>query len=122
MVSSRGNDPYTSPFLLRTECAERDLIPADKEKATKDKIDGLFRKGHGTVLFYEDQAVVNGFAGKMPGLANAFGVWSDNQAGILQFVVWTALKAEGLGATLQVSSALRMFFQRWQQATSLSPS
>jgi len=37
----------------------------------------------------------------MPSLAKPFQVWADNQAGILQYIVWTALEAEGLGASLQ---------------------
>lgn len=38
----------------------------------------------------------------MPAFAQAFPVWSENSAGILQHIVWTALVAEGHGASLQV--------------------
>lgn len=30
-----------------------------------------------------------------------FYTWSENSAGILQYIVWTALSQEGLGASLQ---------------------
>lgn len=33
--------------------------------------------------------------------ADRFPPWADQSAGMLQFVVWTALEAEGLGANLQ---------------------
>ena len=35
-------------------------------------------------------------------LAAHFPVWSENSTGMLQHVIWTALAAEGLGASLQV--------------------
>ena len=31
-----------------------------------------------------------------------FKIWDENAAGIIQYMVWTALEAEGLGASLQV--------------------
>ncbi|KZP23808.1 nitroreductase-like oxidoreductase [Athelia psychrophila] len=66
----------------------------------KAKFDG-YASGFGTVLFFEDQATVDKMAAAFPGLAGEFPVWSQNSAGMLQFAVWTALKAEGLGASLQ---------------------
>ena len=38
----------------------------------------------------------------MPALAQAFPAWSLHQSGMLQYIVWTALEKEGLGASLQV--------------------
>jgi hypothetical protein len=35
-------------------------------------------------------------------LAAQFPVWSENSTGMHQFVVWTALATEGMGASLQV--------------------
>lgn len=47
--------------------------------------------------------MINGWIGNMPALAQAFPVWSLHQTGMLQYIVWTALEKEGLGASLQVS-------------------
>ncbi|KAL7418873.1 hypothetical protein Q5752_006557 [Cryptotrichosporon argae] len=78
-------------------------LGGDEEKiaATKAKIDGAFRAGYGTVVFFEDQDVINEFCAKMPMVAQTFPIWSANSSGMLQFIVWTALEAEGLGANLQ---------------------
>jgi len=57
--------------------------------------------GYGTVLFFEDTAVINNLSAKMPAMASHFPVWSENSTGMLQFAVWTALSNEGLGASLQ---------------------
>lgn len=39
---------------------------------------------------------------RTPSMADYFPVWSANTAGMVQLTVWTALEAEGLGASLQV--------------------
>jgi len=57
--------------------------------------------GYGTILFFEDTATIDGIAAKMPALSSSFQTWSENSTGMLQFTVWTALAAEGMGASLQ---------------------
>ncbi|WVQ80376.1 hypothetical protein IAT38_002481 [Cryptococcus sp. DSM 104549] len=78
-------------------------LGGDKEKEAlyTKKINENYRAGFGTVIFFEDQDIINGFAAKLPPFAQLFPVWSDNSAGILQHIVWTALTAEGHGANLQ---------------------
>ncbi|WVQ93842.1 hypothetical protein IAU59_000920 [Kwoniella sp. CBS 9459] len=73
----------------------------DQEAFWTKKIDSEYKAGYGTVLFFEDEQVLNGFIGKMPFLAQTFPIWSHNSAGILQYLVWTALETEGYGASLQ---------------------
>ena len=77
------------------------IVPAEKFKATEDKIDGAFRSGYGTVLYFEDMDVIGGLQERFPSYRDNFPVWSNHSAGMLQFVVWTALELEGLGASLQ---------------------
>ena len=77
------------------------LVPAEKFKATEDKIDGAFRSGYGSVLYFEDMDVIGGLQRQFPSYSDNFPVWSNHSAGMLQFVVWTALELEGLGASLQ---------------------
>ena len=79
----------------------RKLVPADKFKATEDKIDGAFRSGYGSVLYFEDMEVIGGLQQQFPSYKDNFPVWSNHSAGMLQFVIWTALELEGLGASLQ---------------------
>ncbi|KZP19982.1 nitroreductase [Athelia psychrophila] len=64
--------------------------------------------GYGAVMFFEDQAAIQGLSAKMPAYApmsTHFPVWSENSTGMLQFAIRTALEAEGLGASLQHHAA-----------------
>lgn len=60
-----------------------------------------FKNSHGTVLFFEDTDVVRSFQDRFPLYKENFAIWSGNSAGMLQYLVWTSLTAEGLGASLQ---------------------
>lgn len=76
------------------------IVPAEQFSSTKNKMDG-FRNGYGTVLFFEDQAVIEDFQQKFPLYQDYFPVWSQHTSGMHQLVIWMALEAEGLGANLQ---------------------
>lgn len=77
------------------------IVPAESFQATEDKINGAFRSGQGSILYFEDQSVIEGLQKQFPLYKDAFPVFSNHSAGMLQFVIWTALSAEGLGASLQ---------------------
>ena len=79
----------------------RKIVPADRFAATEEKINSSFRSGYGTVLFFEDQAVVKGLQQQFPLYADNFPVWSLQSSGMHQHVIWTALEIEGFGASLQ---------------------
>ncbi|KAJ6471655.1 nitroreductase family protein [Mycena vitilis] len=64
-----------------------------------------FSGGYGSVLFFEDQTVVDAISAKMPHFSKQLPVWSTNATGMLQHAVWTALTLEGLGASLQHNGA-----------------
>lgn len=68
--------------------------------ATSKKIDS-FAAGKGTVLFYEDQTVVQELQQKFPAYADHFPVWSEHSSAIAQFSAWMALHEEKIGASLQ---------------------
>ncbi|WP_198333866.1 nitroreductase family protein [Psychrobacter namhaensis] len=78
------------------------VIVGDEEafKSTKDKVAG-FRAGAGTVLFFEDQAVVRGMQEAAPLYAENFPVWSTQTNAMHQYVIWTALASINVGANLQ---------------------
>lgn len=84
-----------------TKAELRKIVPAESFQATEDKIDGAFRSGYGSILYFEDMDVVKGLQQKFPGYSDNFPVWSNQSSGMLQFAVWTALELEGFGATLQ---------------------
>lgn len=78
----------------------RKVVPADKFAPTDEKINS-FAAGYGTVLFFEDMSVVEGLQKQFPLYQENFPLWSQHSSGMHQFVVWTALEAEGFGASLQ---------------------
>jgi predicted oxidoreductase (fatty acid repression mutant protein) len=79
----------------------RPLITSDEAFATTStKLDG-FKAGHGTVLFYEDQSVVQYLEQNFTPYADKFGQWSEHTSAMHQLVLWTALEQEGFGANLQ---------------------
>lgn len=78
----------------------RKVVPADKFAPTDEKINS-FAAGYGTVLFFEDMSVVEGLQKQFPLYQENFPLWSQHSSGMHQFVIWTALEAEGFGASLQ---------------------
>lgn len=68
---------------------------------TEAKIDGCFACGHGTVLYFEDTAVVKGLQDAFPAYSVNFPTWSQHTSGMHQLAIWTMLEDAGLGASLQ---------------------
>lgn len=93
-------DAESSKFwdLARTELKK--IVPAESFSATEAKLSG-FNSGYGTILFFEDQAVVKGLMDSYPSYAANFPIWSLQSNGMLEYAVWVSLEAEGLGASLQ---------------------
>lgn len=78
----------------------RKIVPPEAFAATEEKL-ASFDAGLGTILFFEDQAVVEGLMSKFALYKDNFPIWSLQSNGMLEFAVWTMLEDEGLGATLQ---------------------
>lgn len=68
---------------------------------TEAKIDGCFAAGHGTVLYFEDTAVVKKLQDAFPSYSENFPTWSQHTSAMHQFAIWTMLEDAGLGASLQ---------------------
>lgn len=79
---------------LKQILGDRDFEP------TQSRMDA-FKAGYGTVLFFEDETTVTSLQEKFPSYAENFLNWSQQSSGMHQLVVWSALSAEGLGASLQ---------------------
>ncbi|NHN31824.1 nitroreductase family protein [Paenibacillus agricola] len=76
------------------------IVPEDQFESTQQRMDG-FRNGYGTILFFEDQQVVIGMQEAYATYQDRFPVWAQHTNAMHQFVIWTALELEGLGANLQ---------------------
>lgn len=83
-----------------TREALRKIVPAESFASTDEKING-FKNGYGTVLFFEDQSVVEGLQQQFALYKDNFPIWSLQSNGMLQLVIWTKLEDAGLGASLQ---------------------
>lgn len=80
--------------------ALRAIVKPESFAETEAKINS-FAAGYGTILFFEDMSIVEGLQKKVPNYAENFPIWSNQSGGMLQYAVWTALSAKGLGASLQ---------------------
>ena len=76
-------------------------VPSEAYKATEAKIDNSFEAGYGTVLFFEDTAVVEGLQKQFPSYKDNFPVWSQQTSAMHQLAIWTMLEDAGFGASLQ---------------------
>lgn len=84
-----------------TEDLLRKIVNDDtKFESTQQKING-FKAGAGTVLFYEDRAVVKGLQEQFALYADNFPVWAEHTNAMHQYALWTELAALNIGASLQ---------------------
>ncbi|MDH6303750.1 putative oxidoreductase (fatty acid repression mutant protein) [Parabacteroides sp. PF5-5] len=94
------NDHHKKLWNIVKE-ALRSHVPAEAFHETEAKIDNTFGAGHGTVLFFEDESVVEGLQKAFPSYSQNFPVWSQHTSAMHQFAIWTLLEANGFGASLQ---------------------
>ena len=80
--------------------ALRKIVPSGQFASTEQKINS-FAAGYGTVLFFEDQSVIESLQQQYELYKDNFPKWSQQSSAINQLIIWTALEAEGLGASLQ---------------------
>lgn len=78
----------------------RKIVPAEGFGPTDEKMNG-FQNGYGTILFFEDDEVVEGLQEQFPLYKDVFPVWSIQASAMLQYTIWISLEGEGLGASLQ---------------------
>lgn len=78
----------------------RAIVPEETFPNTQNKLNG-FAAGKGTILFFEDEEVINGVKEQFPLYADNFDGWSEQASGMTQGNVWVALSEHGIGANLQ---------------------
>ncbi len=88
-------------FWNITQETLRALVAPETYNKSREKIETSFASGHGTVLFYEDSAVVESMQSRFPLYADRFPVWSQQTSAMHQLAVWTMLEDVGFGASLQ---------------------
>ena len=103
-VPSAFNSQSGRAILLKTEAhlkfwsnlkeVLKSIVPAEQFEATETRIDG-FASGYGTVLFFEDQGVIQYLQENFQTYKDNFPIWSQQSNGMLQFVVWTAFAEIG---------------------------
>lgn len=86
-------------WQITAQTLQAALAP-EQQAATAEKM-ARFQAAAGTVLFFEDQSVVQGLQAKYPSYADNFPIWSEQAGAMLQYAIWTALAAAGAGANLQ---------------------
>lgn len=98
----------------------RSRMPADRFPQTAEKIARSFAAGYGTVLFYEERAVVEQEQRNNPLYAVQFEAYSEQSTAMHQLAVWTLLEELGLGASLQHYNPLidHAVAERWPIAPS----
>ena len=75
---------------------------ADEAAAAKTSVKmDSFAAGVGTILFFEDENVIDELQEKFALYAENFPIWSEHSTAMAQLAVWTALAAENIGASLQ---------------------
>lgn len=90
------------------------IVPEAKFGSTQKKMN-QFKAAYATILFFEDQAVIEQLQTDFSLYKDVFPVWSNQSAGMLQLSVWTGLAENGLGASLQhynpvIDDAVKEYF------------
>lgn len=93
----------------------RPMVPPDQFPRTSKKIATSFAAGYGTVLFYEDRAVVEQEKSANPTYAAQIDIYSEQGSAMQQFAIWTMLEDAGLGTSLQHYNPLidKAVAERW---------
>lgn len=65
------------------------LVSAEVFKGTEAKIDGSLAAGYGTILFFEDKAVVEQLQDSFPTYYDKFPVWAQQTSAMHQLAIWT---------------------------------
>ncbi|ETN38113.1 uncharacterized protein HMPREF1541_07737 [Cyphellophora europaea CBS 101466] len=77
------------------------ILPPEVWSVLSGSIKSFRSGGAGTVLWFEDEEAIEKLTTTHPAIAPFAESWSDQSNGMHQINAWTALEAEGLGASLQ---------------------
>ena len=94
-----GTHHYTLWRIVKESL--KPLLTEEQFVKSAHKIDSSFAAGFGTVLFFEDQRVVEAQKARYPLYADKMEDFTSQSSAMHQFALWTALADEGIGASLQ---------------------
>lgn len=83
-------------------CVEslRKIVPEAVFANTEKKLNS-FAAGYGTILYFIDDDATKQLQESFPTYKDNFPVWAEQANGMLQYMIWTALAEENVGASLQ---------------------
>ena len=99
--------------LVKKELAK--IIPPEKFASTEEKINS-FAAAYGTILFFEDWQIVENLQAQFPTYKENFPLWAYQANAMAEYLIWTALAEQGMGASLQhynplIDAAVQQTFQ-----------
>ena len=93
------NEKHTQFWqLVLTELKK--VVPPENLTQTQEKINA-FAAAYGTLLFFEDWTAVEELQQKFPAYKDNFPLWAYQSNGMLEYMIWTALAEQHIGASLQ---------------------
>lgn len=110
-IPSAFNSQSTRILILFNENHKKfwDIVKSELRKITTDeaykksevKVDTSFACGYATILYFEDQEVVENLQKQYSAYSDNFPVWSQHTSAMHQWAIWTMLEDAGLGVSLQ---------------------
>ena len=82
--------------ILKTQVPNEEAF-----KNTKAKVEGAFKAGLGTVLFFTDTDVIKNLEDSFPLYKDNFKTWGEQAIGMANLSVWSTLADANIGASLQ---------------------
>lgn len=77
------------------------IVSPGNFKQTEAKIDNAFASGYGTILFFEEQTIIENLQEAFPSYKDNFPGWSLQTSAMHQLITWIMLEDVGFGASLQ---------------------
>lgn len=115
-VPSAFNSQSTRLVLLLGDSHERfwktvcekiaDKVSPDVFEKSKNKIERAFANGYGTVLFYEEERIIEQLQKDNPLYADDIPIYSEQTSAMHQIVLWLLFESVGVGASLQHYNSL----------------
>ena len=78
----------------------KSLVSKEQKSASEQRITG-FKQAHGTLLFFEDNKALQKLKKQIPQYAKNVTIWSQQSNAMLQYMIWSALAENNIGASLQ---------------------
>lgn len=95
------SEKHEQIWQITTDCLQEKLTTKPEAFAIAEQKIANFKSGLGTILFFEDTALIDELKETYAMYADNFATWSSQANGMLQANIWTALADNNIGANLQ---------------------